>query len=338
MKLIDHTPFQNENGEIALIDRIKGTLQFGFSWYPDLQAQKEIISRMDKALDKNYTLIRNFPLGKSGITIPMILVGPAGVFVIQVTNARGVYRAKGNTWGTIDGDKFTPAAINILERVSRLARALQVYLERQDLKGFGEVEPVIMCADPGLHVETVRPIARVVMSDAVERFAGSLLQGRPVFTVEAVYELVDRILKPRSPKKQKAETQQPAAPEPENADHPVETDYYGSATDAGEASPFLDSDQFGAEAAGEVSPFLDTNDLGFAFEDEAPAFEIDSHETDPGRLAAYEPTQAVTNYPRKRKKSGFLNRRQIILLALMGLGNFCLIAFFLALVMNLITF
>jgi hypothetical protein len=313
MKIIDQTLLQNEQGEISLIDRIKGTLQYGFSWYPELQAQKALIARLDKSLGKGYTLIRNLALGKSGIIAPMVLVGPAGIFVMHATNLRGVYQAKGDTWGTVDGGRFTPARINLIARTVRLARAVQVFLERQDLRGFGTVEAVILAADPGLHIDSVRPAARVVMSDAVERFAGSLMQSRPMLSAEAAFELVERLLNPRSPKQAKQTA--PAPAQEEEAELP---DYLRE-----ESAPQAALQQ-------EAAPFQ-SEDLGFAFEDE-PA---QTGTPGAGQLASFEPTQTFGSKP-AAKRSGGLDRKQLTLLVVMGVIELCIIvAFAIVLYVNL---
>jgi hypothetical protein len=51
-----------------------------------------------------------------------------------------------------------------------------------------------------MHIESVRPVARIVMSDALERFAISLNQAKPVFNPGKITEIAQVILK--GPKKQ----------------------------------------------------------------------------------------------------------------------------------------
>ena len=76
MKIIDKTPFLDEKGELGLTQRIQGMLQFGFGWPNELAAQKAIITFFDRQLEKGYTLIRNMPLGQSGIMAPIIFWVP----------------------------------------------------------------------------------------------------------------------------------------------------------------------------------------------------------------------------------------------------------------------
>jgi len=253
MKLLDHTPLQDENGEIGIFQRIQGTLKYGLNWYSELEAQKFVLARLERALGKGYTVIRNYTLGASGIILPLTLVGPAGIYAIHVTNLRGQYQAKGDSWGVLSGTAFQPAPINLLTRTQRLARALQAFIERQGVRLPQPVEPVLFAANPGMHVESVRPIVRVVMVDALERWAASLGKAAPVLTIEAAHEFADRIVNPRKPKKE-GEPDDSPKPEPGVPLYAEEED--AELSRAG--SIFAASE--------EAQPF-DPNNLGFAFEE-----------------------------------------------------------------------
>jgi len=254
MKVIDKTPLQNDKGEIGLVERIQGTLKYGFSWYPELEAQKLIITQLDRALEKGFVLIRNFTLPGIEIIEPIILIGPSGVYVIYVTPLSGFYEAKGDQWNTVNNGRGTPAPINLMSRTARLAKALQVYIERQGVNLPNSIEPVLMASSPAMHIDSMRPAVRVVMSDAVKQFAASILQSRPILQTEFIHDLADRIISPR-PKAAPQPTPQAPVPSPQ------------AAADA--AQPAASRAQAIFHASEEATP-LNPNDLGFAF-DEAPA-------------------------------------------------------------------
>ena len=233
MRIIDKTPLISEDGSISLINRIKGTLQYGFSWYPDLQAQQQAIDIFERHLGKKFTLIRNHTLGNSKITVPLILIGPPGIKVVFVTHLLGTYRAKGDAWGTISGGNFKEASINLLKRTKLLGKAVRVYLERKDFNLPEGIEPILLSVNPGLHIASVRPIVRIVMSDAVDRFATALAQEPPMMSVEVVHEIAEEIVNPRPPK---------PAPKPEKAQAPQQNQ----------------------------PPAKDMGELDFAFEEDAP--------------------------------------------------------------------
>jgi len=197
MKIIDQTPFFNsETGEIRFLDRGKAMMKFGTSWIKEVEAQKQVIEVLSKVLDRNYTLLRNVTPPGLDASFPFILVGPAGVFVMYVTPLTGIFRAKGDQWGTIAGNTFHDEKPNLLTRTERMARAIQVYLQRQGYSSLTMVEAILLCSDPSVHVDSIRPIIRVVMRDALERLAISIMQARAVLSPETILNVIDRILNP----------------------------------------------------------------------------------------------------------------------------------------------
>lgn len=265
MKIIDKTPYQDDKGQIGLLERIQGTLKYGFSWFGELEAQKGVIAQLERALERGFVLIRNFTLPGSEIVLPMVLIGPPGVYVIHVTPLTGFYEAKGDQWSIVKNGRSSPAPINLMSRVARLARALHIYLERQGITLPGPqgivlvnpVEAVLIASSPAMHVDSMRPAVRVVMSDAIRQFAASLLQARPGLRAEQVHDLADRIITPR-----------PAAPAPSAS---------GEASAAARAQAIF-------KASEEAQP-INPNDLGFSFDDEqaAPAIPAGLRETSPAR-------------------------------------------------------
>lgn len=204
MKIIDKTPLLNEKGELGLIQRIQGMLKYGFGWPNELQAQKAIITFFDRQLEKGYTLIRNVPLGASGIVVPMILLGPTGIYVIHVTYLRGRYEARANTWNQESGDGYKPAPVNLVQNTARMARAVKAFIERQGVRVPIDIEPVLIAGNPGLHIEAVRPAIKVMMIDGIKSFVSGLASARPVLKPEAVHEFAERIVNPRPAKKEAA--------------------------------------------------------------------------------------------------------------------------------------
>ena len=314
MKLIDQTPLQDDKGEIGIIQRVQGTLKYGLNWYPELEAQKYALALLERGLGKGYTIIRNVTLGASGIVIPLAIVGPAGIYVAYVTHLRGAYQAKGDSWGTMSGQSFKPAAVNLLTRTERFGRALQAFIERQGVKLPQPVEPILMTANPGMHVQSLRPIVRVVMVDALERWAVSLSNAAPLFTVESAYELADRIINPRPPKESNEADTVP----------PVQESVEQSTQHEGE-----EFSRAGAifRAADEAEAF-DPADLGFAFEE-------DSNVEIPRDLIESNPAVPVPAQSSAKKRYLGMTVQQLALLAGMFLVEICvLIGFGLIIFLN----
>jgi hypothetical protein len=197
MKHINKTPYRSESGEINLINRVQGMLKYGMSWYNRVKVQDEIAGILGRQLGGQFILFQNITLPETDIDLPLVLVGPPGVYLINAVHERGVYMAREDEWGTLTGETFVPARINQVKRAMTMAKVLQVYFDRLGQKGF-QVEPIVMSSDPGLHIDSTRPAVRIVMSDAIDRFALSLIQARPVFDMNMVAELERVILTGKS--------------------------------------------------------------------------------------------------------------------------------------------
>lgn len=206
MKILDKTPYRTATGVIDMAGRLQGSLKYGMSWYARIQAQDAAIAILDKVLGENCVLIRNATLPDTEIDLPLVLVCPQGIFLINVTHERGVYRAKDDEWGTVRSEKFVPAAINQVKRTLRMARVLQLYLEKAGLKDLPVIDPILMSADPGTHIESTRPAVRIIMSDALERFAISINQGRAILKADTIFKIVKTTLTGVEKKTESAES------------------------------------------------------------------------------------------------------------------------------------
>ena len=300
MKIFDKTPLQDANGKINFFARIQGTLKYGLNWYAELEAQKVVIAQLDRLLEKGFVLIRNFTLPNSEIVIPIILIGSGGIWVIYVTQVKGRYEALGDQWNTVNNDgRSLPASINLISRVSKLSIVFQKYLKIQKVDMPNPMEAVLITADPGAHVTSTRPAARVVMSDAIKPFASSLLQARPVWRTDFVHVIAERILDPRPPEELKPVVSSPAG------------------------------QQAVSPAVGEQENSFNASEFGFAF-DEA------STQSPVGNLGESSPASPHSKPVQTKKRFLGLGDTQIILLAGMFIVECCvLFGFGIILYMNL---
>jgi len=289
MKIFDKTPLQDANGKINPIAYVQGTLKYGLSWSGELEAQKIVIAQLDRVLEKGFVLIRNFTLPNSEIVIPIILIGAGGIWVLYVTKEKGNFEAKGDQWNTVNNDgKALPANINLIDRVSKLAIVFQKYLKIQKVEMPNPVEAALIAADPGAQIESVRPIVRVVRSDAIKQFAASLLQARPVWRTDFIHEIADRILDIRPPQEL-----QPVVP-------------------ASASQQTVSPSQQGNS--------INANELGFAFEEGGA--QPDSQNA--GMQNTARPQSYTKPEPAKKKFFG-LGDTQIVLLAGMFIIECCIV-------------
>jgi hypothetical protein len=307
MKIIDKTPLLNEKGELGLGQRLQGITQFGFNWLGELQAQKAIITYFDRQLEKGYTLIRNLPLGKSGITVPLLLLGPAGIYAIHVAYLRGRYEARGESWNVESGDGYKPAPVNLVQQTKRMARAVKAFIERQGVRVPVDVEPVIIGGDPGLHIEASQPAVRVLMIDGVRTFVSSLVTAQPVLSAESVFEFTERLINPHPPRRTTAPVARAVASPSFDEPSPQEVSRARAIFNASE----------------EVKPF-DPADFEFAMEEE-PAFE-----SEPGTAGVLEtsPAQPLPSRPARRRRALGMTPIQLAIVIGLALALLCIVAGF----------
>ncbi len=314
MRIIDKTPLVNEKGELGTLQRIQGMLKYGFNWPNELEAQKAIVSFFDRQLEKGYTLIRNLPLGASGIVVPLILLGPTGIYVIHVTYLRGRYEARATSWNEESGDGYKPARVNLVQQTARLAKAVTAYIERQGIKLPVEVEPLLIAANPGLHIEAVRPAVKVIMIDGVKSFVSGLATGKPVLKAEAVHEFTERILNPRMPVKPVAAA---GAPSPKAAWEEEDTQPPRKPVSRARAI---------FNAAEEAKPF-DPADFDFAMLEEGEAPPADILTASPS-IRESSPAQPLPASVPGRGRILGMSVLQLVIVAGLGLVLLCVLAVF----------
>jgi hypothetical protein len=310
MKIIDKTPLVNEKGELTGMQRFQGMFKYGFNWPTELEAQKAIITFFDRQLEKGYTLVRNMTLGASGITVPMILLGPTGIYVIHVTYLRGRYEAKGRAWNEESGNGFKPASVNLIQQTSRMAAAVKAFIERQGIRLPISIEPVLIAANPGLHIESSKPAVRVLMIDGIKSFVTGLASAPRALSAEAVHEFAERITNPRVPKKEGAPgpAALPRAAWEEEKTQPPQSQQVSRARAIFDASE-------------EAKPF-NPADFDFAMVDEEPVDELTASQPDsPSAGALPQPGS-----PRTRVLG--MTPGQWIVIAVLGIALIAIVAVF----------
>ncbi len=300
MNVLDFTLLRKPDGSFEPMDRIKLTMKFGPSWFATLEGQDHVVALLGRHLGSTFTLLRNFTLPGTELIFPLILAGPVGVFVLNVVNERGLFRAKGDEWGIIQGERIIAARINPLKRTLQYVAVLQKFLQKQGLDQ-SKVEGILLGANPGFQVESVRPAARVVMFDALDRFAISVAQARPTLASALVRQVVEQIQNPAAKKPAGVPPPPPAAPQPaRNAETPV---YIPEGM-----RPLHDQQT----QSSEFRPALEDDRLAFGFADDQPAAREERPQFAPE--AAPAPGKAARReLPRKKKKSGLSNRQMAIL-------------------------
>ncbi len=210
MQRIECSPFRGEDGQISLEQRVRGTLQNGLSWYGEMQAIDTAFRKLDKTLGKEHVGLTSVLIPGTSITVPLLTLSPQGVRTFLPTAVQGVFRAKGDEWLKFGGGtarRFTEAKPNLQWKVLEMAQATLNYLRRV---GFGlpEVEAILIFTNPRTHVETSEIPTRIVLADAIERFAGKVLEFPPIMDRDDIRDVTSALTNP-------AEFQAQITPEPE---------------------------------------------------------------------------------------------------------------------------
>jgi hypothetical protein len=179
MKLIEPTQKPQDKDRIQMVaDQIGRLFQFANS---DEHADDAIVARFMKGLDNRFVMLHNLQLEGKGELFPLILIGPSGLVVLNVSRARGFFKAKDDSWWEMDktSHRFGPARPNLLRQSKDYAQKLAEILDAHG-KSHPEILPILVFANPGVNVETSNPVIRVVLMDGVESLVHSFLNGKEV--------------------------------------------------------------------------------------------------------------------------------------------------------------
>jgi hypothetical protein len=146
------------------------------------------------------------------------------VYVLYVTPLGGVYRAKADAWLIQEsGHGFRTARPNLLTFTQLMGRGLQLFLKRNGIEV--DAQAVLVCVSSDMFVESIRPVVRVILSDAIEKFIASLAQTKGALDPDAVRRIADLLSTPPQPEEEKkpeetAPVEIPAVAVPEKKKNP----------------------------------------------------------------------------------------------------------------------
>jgi hypothetical protein len=141
-------------------------------------------------LGNDYIALHNITMPETEVNIPLMVIGPTGVYVLYVTPLAGVYRAKGDNWLIQEsGRGMRNAHPNLLARSQLMGRAVEVFLKRNGCDV--TVQTALLCSSSKMFVESIRPSTRVIMSDAIEKFITSWAQENANLNADVVHQIAD---------------------------------------------------------------------------------------------------------------------------------------------------
>lgn len=138
---------------------------------PDTSALTVLTSSLERLLDDHYVLIKNLAIEEVQLEIPAILVGPTGLIVFYTSEVAGVFRCQGDSWEQLKNQshRYVTARPNPVKLVLEMTSTLRTFLAKRQVE-CKQIEPIIFLANPEIHVDAIKPAARMVLPDTLERF------------------------------------------------------------------------------------------------------------------------------------------------------------------------
>jgi hypothetical protein len=197
MNIIDCAEEQGQDSQSKSREKLWSSLRLGRGTTEDEEAQDAVIAAFQRLASNKYYMLRDLHLAGTETQVPLLLVGPVGIWVLNPSMLRGVFRARGDSWEIIDDQKHTykPADDNLLTETESMTKAVVDFLS-----AYGErdlpVEPVLVFINPGIHIETLSPVVRIVLVDALDRFISGIVQSRILYDSERVQKIVELFTAP----------------------------------------------------------------------------------------------------------------------------------------------
>ncbi len=199
MKIIDLSPLrtdakQGKRQEAPWQARLQAIFKYGWGWYQAYQAQDKVIRVLDSVLDHRFVLIRGLKLTENAPPLPPILVGPPGVFLLYVWPKSGSYRIREGQWEIMQGKprRYRPGKPNVVREVLRLKQKVAAFFSKALQKDVA-VKPLMVFADTGADVASVRPMVRPLLLDGLKRYAAQLAKEATVLTPTDMVALTEAV-------------------------------------------------------------------------------------------------------------------------------------------------
>jgi hypothetical protein len=192
MKLIAPTLKTAEKDNIGkAVDQVKQLLQIGKT---DEYAEDAIVAHFMRGLDNRFIMLRNLQLDDTGEACRPILIGPAGIYLLNISHIKGVFKAKDDTWWEMEktSQKYRPSRPNLIKQTKDHGKKLAQILDTHG-KSHPEIIPILIFANPGVNIERSNPAIRILLMDGVDSFIDSLMYGEEALQETEINYLADSL-------------------------------------------------------------------------------------------------------------------------------------------------
>ncbi len=203
MRTIDLSKFQSESGSPGILTTIQGLFSYGWSWQQGRKSQDELVEILETVLGNDCVLLRDVNIPKVNRPIPVVLLTPAMLLVINPKSQQGFFRAEGKRWEELGrDDEYRPAQNNLIRETWLFQKTIEGYLKQHSFSAPMD-RGVMIFVSPETVVESIRPRVRVIQADGIKNFARELAISKPVFSDMDFRSAVKLLTDPRLPDKTK---------------------------------------------------------------------------------------------------------------------------------------
>ncbi len=137
--------------------------------------EERVVSLIQQALDGKWSAFLNVNLpGRGRGDIDVILVGPAGVYALEVKNLTGTYRNVGEQWEFQAGKRWRIARANPSRQAQDNAVRVAAFLKADSISQW--VTPAVVWANPDAPLTVENPAVAVWKLDRLRDELGNLAQ------------------------------------------------------------------------------------------------------------------------------------------------------------------
>jgi hypothetical protein len=190
MRIIDISSDLTADGKLPFSVSLRKIFTEGFGWKVEVDARNQVTTQLTGVLGPEFTLLRDAVLPGLATPIPLILLGPPGIYVLFVSALKGTFRARGDVWLALDSSgNMHPVKPNLPTRTRLFAEAIRKYLIKNGLT-IGEVEAVLVFSRNDAFVENIKAPIRIVLADGIENYASSLRLSQPTLVPEQISAII----------------------------------------------------------------------------------------------------------------------------------------------------
>ncbi len=157
------------------------------------EGEERVVELIRQTLDGTWHLFQNIVLpGRRATDLDAVLVGPSGVWVLEVKAFSGEYRNIGEHWEYRAGNRWKLTRKSPSQQAQANATQLSTFLKADNIKRW--VTPVVIWADPESPLTTENPTTAVWKLDHLLDELGNIWQGETVLESER-QQIVEKLTK-----------------------------------------------------------------------------------------------------------------------------------------------